>query len=82
MFFNPALLHAAGSNRSGDTRRMANLLQISSAFRRAMETVDRERVVTAIYPALRAAAEAGMTAEQVGTLAGNLARHTRSRLSH
>jgi ectoine hydroxylase-related dioxygenase (phytanoyl-CoA dioxygenase family) len=62
VFFNPALLHAAGSNHSTDIRRMANLLQISSAFGRAMETIDRERVSLAIYPALRAAADAGMTA--------------------
>ena len=35
------LFHAAGTNRSTDIRRMANLLQISSAFGRAMESVDR-----------------------------------------
>jgi len=54
VFFNPALFHAAGSNRSTDIRRMANLLQISSAFGRAMESVDRERTVLAIYPVLLA----------------------------
>ncbi|MFH8933342.1 phytanoyl-CoA dioxygenase family protein [Streptomyces griseosporeus] len=52
VFFNPALFHAAGGNRSADIRRMANLLQISSAFGRAMETVDREAVVNAVYPVL------------------------------
>ncbi len=52
-FFNPALFHGAGSNVSTDIQRMANLLQISSAFGRAMEQVDRARVVTAVYPALR-----------------------------
>ncbi|MGW0085622.1 phytanoyl-CoA dioxygenase family protein [Streptomyces sp. NPDC003393] len=52
VFFNPALFHAAGANRSPDIRRMANLLQISSAFGRAMETVDREAVVNAVYPVL------------------------------
>ncbi|AWT46627.1 MULTISPECIES: phytanoyl-CoA dioxygenase family protein [Streptomyces] len=52
VFFNPALFHAAGGNRSADSRRMANLLQISSAFGRAMETVDREAVVNAVYPVL------------------------------
>ena len=65
VFFNPALLHAAGSNHSSDIRRMANLLQISSAFGRAMEAVDRERVVTAVYPALLAAAQSGMSTAQV-----------------
>ena len=29
---------------------MVNLLQVSSAFGRAMESVDRERMVLAIYP--------------------------------
>jgi ectoine hydroxylase-related dioxygenase (phytanoyl-CoA dioxygenase family) len=51
-FFNPALFHAAGTNRSADIRRMANLLQVSSAFGRAMESIDRERVATAVFPAL------------------------------
>ncbi|UUU20322.1 phytanoyl-CoA dioxygenase family protein [Streptomyces sp. DSM 40750] len=51
-FFNPALFHAAGHNRSSDIRRMANLLQISSAFGRAMETVDREAMVNALFPVL------------------------------
>ncbi|MFJ8630183.1 phytanoyl-CoA dioxygenase family protein [Streptomyces sp. NPDC093568] len=51
-FFNPALFHAAGTNRSADIRRMANLLQVSSAFGRAMETVDREAVANAVYPVL------------------------------
>jgi ectoine hydroxylase-related dioxygenase (phytanoyl-CoA dioxygenase family) len=52
VFFNPALFHAAGTNRSADIRRMANLLQVSSAFGRAMETVDREAVSNAVYPVL------------------------------
>ena len=53
VFFNPALFHAAGANRTAHVRRMANLLQVSSAFGRAMEGVDRARIVRAIYPALR-----------------------------
>lgn len=52
VFFNPALFHAAGTNRSADIRRTANLLQVSSAFGRAMESVDREAVVNAVYPVL------------------------------
>ncbi|MFF3503977.1 phytanoyl-CoA dioxygenase family protein [Streptomyces sp. NPDC003247] len=52
VFFNPALFHAAGTNRSAGIRRTANLLQVSSAFGRAMETVDREAVVNAVYPVL------------------------------
>jgi ectoine hydroxylase-related dioxygenase (phytanoyl-CoA dioxygenase family) len=53
VFFNPALLHAAGHNRSTGIRRMANLLQVSSAFGRCMETVDRVRMAQALYPSLQ-----------------------------
>ena len=52
VFFNPALFHAAGHNRSAGIRRMANLLQISSAFGRTMETVDREAMANALFPVL------------------------------
>lgn len=59
VFFNPALFHAAGNNRSAATRRMANLLQISSAFGRAMESIDRGSVTAAIYPVLLERKRAG-----------------------
>ncbi|MBP1882148.1 phytanoyl-CoA dioxygenase family protein [Sinorhizobium mexicanum] len=59
VFFNPALFHAAGTNRSVDIKRVANLLQVSSAFGRAMETVDRERMCGVLYPALKALAADG-----------------------
>ncbi|GHA66354.1 phytanoyl-CoA dioxygenase [Streptomyces tauricus] len=59
VFFNPALFHAAGHNTSADIRRMANLLQVSSAFGRAMESVDREAVSNAVYPVLLARAGEG-----------------------
>lgn len=68
VFFNPALMHAAGTNVSSDVRRMANLLQVSSAFGRAMESVDRRRVVEAIYPALLERAESGTAREQLGNV--------------
>ena len=58
VFFNPALLHAAGDNRSRDIRRMANLLQVSSAYGRAMETIDRLRMAEALFPVLRQLGEA------------------------
>ncbi|WP_393083911.1 phytanoyl-CoA dioxygenase family protein [Streptomyces sp. LN704] len=60
VFFNPALFHAAGHNRTTDVRRMANLLQISSAFGRAMETVDRESMVNALFPVLSRRRSAGV----------------------
>jgi ectoine hydroxylase-related dioxygenase (phytanoyl-CoA dioxygenase family) len=52
-FFNPAVLHGAGTNRTTDVRRMANLLQVSSAFGRAMETVDTAAICRAVHPVLR-----------------------------
>lgn len=68
VFFNPALFHAAGSNHSADIRRMANLLQISSPFGRAMETVDRERTCNAIYSALQVARDNGLTEPEVANV--------------
>jgi ectoine hydroxylase-related dioxygenase (phytanoyl-CoA dioxygenase family) len=58
-FFNPALFHGAGSNVSADIQRVANLLQVSSGFGRAMEHVDRVKIAKAVYPALRQRQEAG-----------------------
>jgi len=52
VFFNPALFHAAGANVSADIQRMANLLQVSSAFGRAMESVNRLEMCRKLYPAL------------------------------
>ncbi|WP_209507860.1 MULTISPECIES: phytanoyl-CoA dioxygenase family protein [unclassified Ruegeria] len=52
VFFNPALFHAAGENSSADIQRMANLLQVSSAFGRAMEMVDRQSMSQTVFPSL------------------------------
>ena len=49
VFFSPALFHAAGANTSTDIHRMANLLQVSSAFGRAMETFDRNKMCNLVY---------------------------------
>ena len=46
-FFDPAVLHGAGTNHTEGERgikRMGNLLQISSAMGIALEAVDRDRV--------------------------------------
>lgn len=59
VFFNPALYHGAGRNTSTDIARMANLLQISSPFGRAMESLDRTAMIHAVYPALLAMKAAG-----------------------
>lgn len=40
LFFSPALFHAAGENKTQDFERSANLIQVSSAFGKTMETVD------------------------------------------
>lgn len=63
VFFNPALLHGAGHNRSAGVRRMANLLQVSSAFGRAMERVDRSATARAVFPALVALRARGVPGE-------------------
>lgn len=50
LFFNPALFHAAGANTTSDIHRMANLLQVSSAFGRALEAVNRSGMCKMLYP--------------------------------
>ena len=52
VFFNPALMHAAGHNQSKDIHRLANLLQVSSAFGRSIEAVNRSKMLTQLYPTL------------------------------
>lgn len=59
LFFNPALFHAAGDNTSADIERMVNLVQVSSAFGRAMENIDRARMSEVMLPALVALKQSG-----------------------
>lgn len=54
VFFNHALFHAAGDNRTADVVRIANLLQVSSPFGKPMETIDTAKVVVACYSHLQA----------------------------
>jgi ectoine hydroxylase-related dioxygenase (phytanoyl-CoA dioxygenase family) len=68
VFFNPALFHAAGANRTADVRRMANLLQVSSAFGRAMEAVDRAAMSAAVSTALQAMADEGASPAAVANV--------------
>lgn len=58
VFFSPALFHGAGTNQ-GTIDRLANLVQISSAFGRTMETIDNAAMVAAVYPVLQARLAAG-----------------------
>lgn len=69
VFFNPALFHAAGTNSSSSIKRMANLLQISSPFGRALDAVDREAMVNAIYPQLRELAASGAATQVANVIA-------------
>ena len=52
IFFNPALLHGAGSNTTKDFHRIGNLLQISSPFGKTMERIDYLKIINRIYPFL------------------------------
>ncbi|KAH7163507.1 hypothetical protein B0J13DRAFT_38124 [Dactylonectria estremocensis] len=54
VFFNPALSHAAGENVSADINRLVNLVQVSSAFGKPMETVDALPLVESSWDALTA----------------------------
>lgn len=53
LFFNPALFHAAGQNDSSNLMRSANLLQISSAFGKPMETIDTYPLVEETWDILK-----------------------------
>ncbi|MBA3286872.1 MAG: phytanoyl-CoA dioxygenase family protein [Acidimicrobiia bacterium] len=68
VFLSPALFHAAGHNRSSDTKRIVNLLQISSAFGRAMESIDRERMSTALFPVLLELRATGVPDDALGNV--------------
>ncbi len=59
LFFNPAVMHGAGTNRTTDVQRMANLLQIGSAFGRSIESVNRVRMAKTLYPVLQNARGSG-----------------------
>ncbi|MFT5366329.1 MAG: ectoine hydroxylase-related dioxygenase (phytanoyl-CoA dioxygenase family), partial [Candidatus Latescibacterota bacterium] len=63
VFLSPALFHGAGTNTSSSDR-IANLLQISSAFGRTMETINHGVMVEAVYPALLARVLAGRIGER------------------
>lgn len=66
LFFNPALFHAAGANTSKDIHRFANLLQVSSAFGRAMETIDRDKMCRLVFPyALQAKADCSLSPSEL-----------------
>lgn len=59
IFFNPALFHAGGANHTKDVQRLVNLLQVSSALGRAMESIDRQGMCRLLYPAIRSLVKCG-----------------------
>lgn len=63
VFFSPALFHGAGNNTT-DNDRLANLIQISSAFGKTMETLDTRAMIEAVYPALLLRQQAGTITER------------------
>ena len=73
LFFDPALLHAAGENRTADVERLANLLQISSPFGVPMEAIDRLAMVDACYDALAALPEGRARTAAIAAMADGYA---------
>ncbi|RDA88921.1 hypothetical protein CP532_5479 [Ophiocordyceps camponoti-leonardi (nom. inval.)] len=76
LFFNPALFHAAGENQTGErgVNRLANLLQISSPFGKAMEAVDVVPLVDACWDILsRRFEEQGKSSDEVAALIAAIA---------
>ena len=55
LWFNPGLFHAAGENRTSDVERLVNLFQVSSAFGRPMESVDRKAMLAVVEPIIETA---------------------------
>ena len=65
LFFNPATFHAAGDNRTTDTQRMANLMQVGSTYGRSIEIIDRSRITLAVFNDLmQLLASGAMTARE------------------
>jgi ectoine hydroxylase-related dioxygenase (phytanoyl-CoA dioxygenase family) len=52
VFFNPATFHQPGVNVT-EGERVANLLQVSSAFGRSMESCDRLAMTKAVWPVIK-----------------------------
>ena len=70
VFFNPALFHAAGTNRTTDVHRMANLLQINSPLGKCLETIDHERMCNSVFPSLLKFKASGARARDVENAIG------------
>ncbi|MGB1287679.1 MAG: phytanoyl-CoA dioxygenase family protein [Aggregatilineales bacterium] len=64
VFFSPALFHGAGENTT-ENDRLGNLVQISSAFGRTMETLNNHTMIEAVYEALMKRVEAGTVSDEI-----------------
>lgn len=73
LFFNPALFHAAGQNDSSSIERSANLLQISAAFGKPMETIDTLPLIAATWDGLVEKYIKEGLSKEVRTFVGNVA---------
>ncbi|KAF2025513.1 phytanoyl-CoA dioxygenase-like protein [Setomelanomma holmii] len=73
LFFNPALFHAAGQNDSKDIQRSANLLQISSAFGKPMETIDTYLLIDLTWDGLLEKYKKDGLGAEVRAFIGNVA---------
>ncbi|KAF2021204.1 phytanoyl-CoA dioxygenase-like protein [Aaosphaeria arxii CBS 175.79] len=73
LFFNPALFHAAGQNDSSDVLRSANLLQISAAFGKPMETIETFPLIERTWDLLVERYSKEGLSEGVRTFIGNVA---------
>ncbi|PSN75308.1 phytanoyl-CoA dioxygenase-like protein [Corynespora cassiicola Philippines] len=72
LFFNPALFHAAGQNDSESIQRSANLLQISSAFGKQMETIDTYPLIEKTWDGLTEMYRNEGMSDRVATFIGNV----------
>lgn len=73
LFFNPALFHAAGENTSESIIRSANLLQISSAFGKPMETIETLPLIERTWDGLVALYKKHGLSNEVKAFVGNVA---------
>jgi len=73
LFFNPALFHAAGQNDSASIMRSANLLQISSAFGKPMETIETLPLIERTWDRLRTVYKKHNLSDEVRAFVGNVA---------
>lgn len=64
LYFNPAIFHAAGENKTSDIDRIVNLMQIGSGYGRSIEIVDRLRICKKLYPSLTRMKENGAFTSQ------------------